>query len=118
MIICCNYFYINVKWPLTRILIGGKAHLLEDKQIPNVGIFDKDLFGTFLRGHLSQNSCLFGQILPQIISFLILGTWDVISGKWSILDVLELKYDKNGKVLENRQNLHLTASAIKRDTVT
>ena len=42
---------------------------------------DKDLVVTFLRGHLSLKSYLFGQILPQIVYFIILGTWDMISGK-------------------------------------
>ena len=63
--------------------------MLEDKQIPSVGIFDKDLFDTLLRGHLSPKSCFYDQILPQIVSFVILGTLDKNSGKLSILDVLE-----------------------------
>ena len=58
MIICCNYFYINVKWPLTRILIGGKAHLLEDKQISSVGIFDEAKNDTILGVGLSPNLCI------------------------------------------------------------
>ena len=59
---------------------------------------DKELFVTYLRGHLSLKSYLFGQKLPQIISFLILGTWDMISGKWSILDILGSKSEENNKV--------------------
>ena len=35
---------------LTRILICGKAHLLEDKQIPSVGIFDEAKNDTILGG--------------------------------------------------------------------
>ena len=73
--------------------------MLEDKQIPSVGVFDKDLFGTFLRGHLSLNSLIFNQILPQIASFHILGTWDENSGKWSISDDFGHKYEEFGKVL-------------------
>ena len=110
---CCNYFYINVKWPLTCILIGIKAHLLEDKQIPSVGIFDKDLFVTFLRGHLSPNSWFIDQILPQIVSFVILGTWEVNSGKRRILDdfglFLAQEWRKREKSKKS-QDLHLTAS--------
>ena len=83
---CCNYFYINVKWPLTCILICIKAHLLGDKQIPSVGIFDEAKSVTFLRGHLSLNSWFIGQILPQIVSFVNLGTWEANSGKGRILD--------------------------------
>ena len=73
--------------------------MLEDKQIPSVGVFDKDLLDTFLRGHLSKTSCIFGQILPQIASFHILGTWDENSGKWSISDDFGHKYEEFGKVL-------------------
>jgi hypothetical protein len=47
---------------------------------------DKDLFDTFLRGHLRLKLCLYDQILPQII-FRILGTWDENSGIRSFLDV-------------------------------
>lgn len=47
---------------------------------------DKDLFDTFLRGHLSLKSCLYDQILPKIISFCILGTWDENYGIWCFLD--------------------------------
>ena len=64
MIICCNYFYISVKWPLTCIFIGGKAHLFEDKQISSVGIYDKSKNEPFLGGHLSPDLNLFDQILP------------------------------------------------------
>ena len=53
---CCNYFYVNVKLPLIRILICIKAHLLGDKQIPSVGIFDEAKSEPFLQGHLSLNS--------------------------------------------------------------
>jgi hypothetical protein len=61
--------------------------LLEDKQIPSVRVFDKDLFDTFLGGHLSPKACFYDKILPQIISFVILGTWDMNFGKWSILEL-------------------------------
>ena len=43
---------------------GGKAHLLEDKQIPSVGIFDEAKNVTILGGHLSSNSYLFDHISP------------------------------------------------------
>ena len=82
---CCNYFYVNVKWPLTCILICIKAHLLKDKQIPSVGKFDEAKSVTLLRGHLSFNSWFISQILPQIISFVNLGTWEANSGKGRIL---------------------------------
>ena len=78
---------------------------------------DKDLFGTFLRGHLSLNSLIFNQILPQIASFHILGTWDENSGKWSILDDFGRKYDEFGKVLNPVRFLHLTVSGIQADAV-
>ena len=55
-IICCNYFYIRIKWPLTCIWIGIKAHLLEDKQISSVRVFDESKNVTFLRVRLSLNS--------------------------------------------------------------
>jgi hypothetical protein len=61
--------------------------LLEDKQIPSVRVFDKEIFVTLLGGHLSPKSCFYDQILPQIVSFVILGTWDMNSGKWSILEL-------------------------------
>ena len=41
--------------------------------MPSVGIFDKDLFVMFLRGHLSLKSVNYDQKLPQIIFFVILG---------------------------------------------
>jgi hypothetical protein len=49
--------------------------------------YDKDLFDTLLRGHLSPKSCFYDQILPQIVPFVILGIWNVISAKWSILEL-------------------------------
>ena len=67
-------------------MICIKAHLLRDKQIPSVGIFDNDLFVKFLGGHLSPNSLFYDQISPQIVSFVILGTWEVNSGIRHILD--------------------------------
>ena len=63
-IICCNYFYISVKWPLTRILSRIKAHLLKDKQISSVRVYDEAKNDPFLGGHLSPNPTLFDQILP------------------------------------------------------
>ena len=63
-IICCNYFYISVKWLLTCILIRIKAHLLEDKQISSVRVFDEAKNEPLLRGLLSPDSNLFDQILP------------------------------------------------------
>ena len=63
-IICCNYFYVCIKWPLTCILIRIKAHLLEDKQISSVRVFDEAKSVPLLGGHLSPKSYLFDQILP------------------------------------------------------
>ena len=57
-IICCNYFYISVKWPLTCILIRIKAHLLEDKQISSVRVFDETKNVMLLGVSLSPNSCI------------------------------------------------------------
>ena len=95
MIICCNYFYISVKWPLTCILIGIKAHLLEEKQISSVRVFDEAKSVPLLGGHLSPKSRLYDQILPQIVPFVILGTLEEKSGKGSILDVFgALKWRK------------------------
>ena len=118
MITCCNYFYINVKWPLTCILIGIKAHLLEDKQIPSVRVFDKDLFDAFLGSHLSPKSWFYDQILPQIVSFLILGTWDMISGNRSILDVFELKSEETTKSKKPVRNCTWRRQALIADAVT
>jgi hypothetical protein len=64
MIICWNYFYISVKLPLACILIKIKAHLLKDKQISSVSVFDKTKSVPLLGGHLSPKSRLFDQILP------------------------------------------------------
>jgi hypothetical protein len=111
MIICCNYFYINVKWPLTCILIGIKAHLLEDKQISSVRVFDKDLFDTLL----DPKSWFYDQILPQIVPFVFLGTWNVITKKWSILELFERFYAQEWRKQENQQKsleLHWKASGI------
>ena len=54
----CNYFYVCINWPLTCILIGIKAHLLEDKQISSVRVFDETKNVTFLGVSLSPNSCI------------------------------------------------------------
>ena len=54
----CNYFYVRIKLPLTCILIRIKAHLLEDKQISNVRVFDETKNVTFLGVSLSPNSCI------------------------------------------------------------
>ena len=62
--ICCNYFYICVKWPLTHILTGIKAYLLEDKQISSVRVFDEVKSVTLLGGHLTPKSCKYDQMLP------------------------------------------------------
>ena len=77
-----------------------KSSFAWDKQILSVEIFDKELFGTFLRGHLSLKSVNNDQILPQIISFVILRAWDVNSRKGSILDYFWLMYEENEKVQE------------------
>ena len=42
---------------------------------------------TLFGGHLSPNSSLFDQILPQIVPFVILGTFEKNSGKHAYLDV-------------------------------
>ena len=63
-IICCNYFYIIVKWPLTCILISIKAHLLEDKQISSLRVYDEAKNDPFLGGHLSPELNLFDKTLP------------------------------------------------------
>lgn len=55
---------------------------------------DKDLFDTFLGDHLIPKSCFYNQISPQIVSFIILGTWDMNSGKWSILELFGRFYDE------------------------
>ena len=41
---------------LAHILIGIKAHMLEDKQISSVRVFDEVKSVTLLGGHLSPNS--------------------------------------------------------------
>lgn len=64
---------------------------------------DTDLFDMLLGGHLSPKSWIYGQILPQIASFLILGTWVVISGIWSILDVFMLKNEENKKTKKSQK---------------
>jgi hypothetical protein len=69
-------------------LIGIKSHLLEDKQISSVRVFDKEKFVMLVGGHLSPKLCFYDQILPQIISFVNLGTLEKNSEKWSILNVL------------------------------
>ena len=97
-IICCNYFYISVKWPLASILIRIKAHLLKDKQISSVRVFDEAKSVTLSRGHLSPKSWLFDQILPQIVLFFILGTLEKKSGKGSIFDIFGAKSEEKGKV--------------------
>jgi hypothetical protein len=43
---------------------GIKAHLLEDKQISSVRVYDEAKNDPFLGGHLSPNPTLFDQILP------------------------------------------------------
>ena len=63
-IICCNYFYITVKWPLTCLLIRIKAHLLEDKQISSVRVYDEAKNEPLLGGHLSPELNVSYQILP------------------------------------------------------
>jgi hypothetical protein len=63
-IICCNYFYISVKRPLTCLLIRIKAYLLEDKQISSVRVYDKAKNEPLLGGHLSPDSNLLDKILP------------------------------------------------------
>ena len=68
-------------------MIGIKAHLLEDKQISSVRVFDEAKSVTLFGGHLSPNSSLFDQILPQIVPFVILGTFERNSGKHAYLDV-------------------------------
>ena len=68
-------------------MIGIKAHLLEDKQISSVRVYDEAKNVTLLGGHLSPNLCLFDQILPQIVPFVILGTFEKNSGEHIILDV-------------------------------
>ena len=116
-IICCNYFYISVKWPLTCILIRIKAHLLEDKQISSVRVFDEAKSVTLLGGHLSPKSWLFDQILPQIVPFVILGTLEKKSGKRSILDVFGAKSEENGKVSKSSWKNYQTASRITCDGI-
>ena len=57
-------FILVLNDPLTCILIRIKAHLLEDKQISNVRVFDEAKSVPLLGGHLSPKSRLFDQILP------------------------------------------------------
>ena len=64
-IICYNYFYISVKWPLTCILIRIKVHLLEDKQISSVRVFDETKNVMFLGVSLSPNSYIIGLDFTQ-----------------------------------------------------
>jgi hypothetical protein len=84
-------------------LIRIKAHLPDGKQIPSVGIFDKDLFDTFLRVHLSLKLSKYGQILPQIVSFCILGTWDEKSGIRCFLNNKVKKTTKSRKTPQKRR---------------
>ena len=70
---------------------------------------DKEKFVTLLGGHLSPKLCFYDQILPQIASFVILGTWDMNSGKRSFSDIFMLKNEENKKSQEIQ---NLTPDAI------
>ena len=61
----CNYFYVCINWPLTCILIGIKAHLLEDKQISSVRVFDETKNDTILGVGLSPNLCILWLVFTQ-----------------------------------------------------
>jgi hypothetical protein len=68
-------------------LIRIKAHLLEDKQISSVRVYEEAKNEPLLGGHLSPELNFFDQILPSIVPFVILGTLGVKSGKGSNSDI-------------------------------
>ena len=76
---------------LTCILIRIKAHLLEDKQISSVKVFDEAKNVTFLGVRLSPNSYLFDRISPKVVPFLILGTFERKITKEAISGVFGVK---------------------------
>ena len=50
--------------PQNCYCVGRKTHLLEDKQIPSVGVFDEVSFYTLFRGHLTSEIM---QISPDYV---------------------------------------------------
>jgi hypothetical protein len=61
-------------------------------------VLDEEKSFTLLGGHLSLKSRLFDQILPQIVSFVILDTLKKKSEKGIILDVFGAKSEEIDKV--------------------
>ena len=75
------------------------SHFMTSGGVYDASLYgDKDSFGTFLRSHLSPKSYLYDQILPQIASLCILGTWDRKSEKWHFLEEFRRKREENDEV--------------------
>ena len=72
-------------------MIRIKAHLLEDKQISSVRVFDEGKNVTFLGVRLSPNSCFIDRISPKVVPFLILGTFERKITKEAISGVFGVK---------------------------
>ena len=68
-----------------------KAHLLEDKQISSVRVFDEAKNVTFLGVCLSPNSYFIDRISPKVVPFLILGTFERKITKEAISGVFGVK---------------------------
>ena len=79
--LCCELFLKSrLNAPQNCYCVGRKAHLLEDKQIPSVGVFDEVSFYALFRGHLTPKSFNYPQIMCLIVCFCVFSTWMTFGG--------------------------------------